>query len=292
MSKFAYLVKEGFKGIFTHGLMSFASITIITACLLIMGSFSLLSINIDSMIKDLEDDNQILAFVDESYSEEEAAALQSKLEAVPNVSKVEFITREQAMETFEDKYPDHLFDGIESSTFRHRFAVHMDDLSLTEQTAAELEKIDGIADVNAYLDISKGFVTLRNVVSAVSMILVVILVIVSVFIMANTIKLASYSRREEIAIMRMVGATNSFIRFPFLVEGLILGIWGAIIAFFVEWGVYQLVCQKVMNGIAKSIVTVIPFQQLMFPILAIYLVVGILVGAIGGMIAIRNYLKV
>ena len=125
-----------------------------------------------------------------------------------------------------------------------------------------------------------------------SMILVVILVIVSVFIMANTIKLASYSRREEIAIMRMVGATNSFIRFPFLVEGLILGIWGAIIAFFVEWGVYQLVCQKVMNGIAKSIVTVIPFQQLMFPILAIYLVVGILVGAIGGMIAIRNYLKV
>lgn len=292
MNKFGYLFKEGLKGIFTHRLMSFASVTIITACLLIMGSFALLSINVDAMIKDLENDNQILAMVDEDLSEEEAMALQDEIEALPNVQSVEFITREEAMESFEKDYPDNLFEGIESDTFRHRFAIYMDDLSLTSQTAQNLEGIDGVAEVVAYLEISQGFVTVRNVVSAVSIVLVLILVIVSVFIMANTIKLASFGRREEIAIMRMVGATNGFIRVPFLIEGLVLGIVGAVVAFFIEWGVYQFICEKVMTGIARNMVTVIPFTSLMIPVIIVYLAVGILVGAFGGLIAIRNYLKV
>lgn len=292
MNKFGYLFKEGIKGIFTHRLMSFASVTIITACLLIMGSFALLSINVDAMIEDLENDNQILAFVDENLSEDDARSLQDAIEALPNVQSVTFITREEAMASFEKDYPDNLFEGIESETFRHRFAVYMDDLSLTSQTAKDLKGIDGIADVNAYLEISQGFVTVRNVISAVSVVLVLILVVVSVFIMANTIKLASFGRREEIAIMRMVGATNGFIRFPFLIEGLVLGIVGAVVAFFIEWGVYQFICEKVMSGIARSMVTVIPFTTLMLPILIVYLAVGVLVGAFGGLIAIRNYLKV
>ena len=292
MSKFFYLLKEGFKGIFTHRLMSFASVTIITACLLIMGSFSLLSINIDSMIADLENDNQILAFVDETLSDEQAGAIQQEIAGLPNVTSVTFISREQAMEEFAAKYPEHLFDGIEATTFRHRYAVYLDDLSLTAQTSAALQAVSGIVDVNDNLEISKGFVTVRNIVSAVSMILVLILVVVSVFIMANTIKLATYSRREEIAIMRVVGATNAFIRLPFLIEGLILGLFGAGLAFFLEWGVYQFICEKIMSGIAGNIFTVIPFTTLMLPVLIVYLAIGALVGAFGGLIAIRNYLKV
>jgi cell division transport system permease protein len=292
MNKFGFLLKEGFKSIFTHGLMSFASVTIIMACLLIMGSFSLLSINIDNMIGDLESENQVLAIVDENYTEEQARALESQIAAVPNVASVEFITRQEAMDSFSERYPDKIFEGIEASTFRDRFAVYLDDLSLTAETAQALESIDGIVEVSDNLDIANGFVTVRNVVSGVSMVLVLILVIVSIFIMANTIKLTTYGRREEIAIMRMVGATNAFIRFPFLVEGLILGLFGAALAFFIEWGVYDLVFDRIMASLAGNIVEILPFTTLMLPVLIVYLGIGAFVGAFGGLIAIRNYLKV
>ncbi len=292
MNKFGYLLKEGFKSIFTHGLMSFASVTIIMACLLIMGSFSLLSINIDNMIGDLESENQVLAIVDETYTEEQARALESQVAAVPNVASVEFITRQEAMDSFAEQYPDKVFEGIEASTFRDRFAVYLDDLSLTAETSQALGEIEGIVEVSDSLEIANGFVTVRNVVSGVSMVLVLILVVVSTFIMANTIKLTTYGRREEIAIMRMVGATNAFIRFPFLVEGLILGLVGSAIAFFIEWGVYDLVFDRVMSGIAGDIVEIIPFTTLMLPVLIVYLGIGVIVGAFGGLIAIRNYLKV
>ncbi len=292
MNKFGYLLKEGFKSIFTHGFMSFASVTIIMACLLIMGSFGLLAINIDNMIGDLESENQILAIVDETYTEEEARALESQVAAVPNVTSVEFITRQEAMDDFAEQYPEKVFEGIEASTFRDRFAVHLDDLSLTAETSQALREIEGIAEVSDSLEIANGFVTVRNVVSGVSMVLVLILVIVSIFIMANTIKLTTYGRREEIAIMRMVGATNAFIRFPFLVEGLILGLIGAVLAFFIEWGVYDVVFDRIMAGLVGNIVEILPFTTLMLPVLIIYLGIGVFVGAFGGLIAIRNYLKV
>jgi cell division transport system permease protein len=169
----------------------------------------------------------MLAFVDESYSETKALALQDDIEAVANVSKVEFISREEAFESFKSDYDNQsLFDDIESDTFRHRFVVYLDDIALMADTKTAIEQVPGIAEVSAQLDISKGFVTVRNIVSAVSLILIVILFIVSVFIMANTIKLTTFGRREEIAIMKMVGATNGFIRTPFVVEGLVLGLTG------------------------------------------------------------------
>ncbi len=292
MNKFRYLMKEGFKSIFTHGFMSFASITIIVACLLIMGSFSLLAINIDNMIQDLEDDNQVVAFVDETLSDEDARSIQSYLEALPNVAEVQFVTREEAMESFAEDYPAELFEGIESTVFRHRYVVYMDDISLMAETVTELENVPGIADVNAYLEIAEGFVTVRNVISIISLVLVVILVIISVFIMANTIKLTTFGRREEIAIMKMVGASNAFIRWPFIVEGLVLGLVGAAIAFFAQWGIYVLVCDRVMESIAGNIVTVVPFTALMLPVALVFLGIGLVVGAFGGVIAIRNYLKV
>jgi cell division transport system permease protein len=146
--------------------------------------------------------------------------------------------------------------------------------------------------VNAYLEVADGFVTVRNVVSAVSMILVVVLVIVSVFIMANTIKLATYSRREEIAIMKMVGASNWFIRFPFVVEGLMLGLLGGLLGFFLEWGIYDVVTNSIMTGLMGNLISVIPFGSVSTVVLLIYVGVGLVVGGFGSSIAIRNYLRV
>ena len=292
MNKCGYLIREGFRSIKTHRFMSFASVTIILACLLIMGSFSLVAVNINSFIKDLEKENEIIAFVDEDYSESEARALQSSIDSVDNVAAATFVTRQQAMSDFMSGYDNDLMEGIDKTAFRDRFVVQLKDISLMAQTKADLEKVDGVARVNAHVDYANSFITIRNVVSIVSLVLIVILVIVSFFIMSNTIKLATFSRREEIGIMKMVGATNGFIRLPFVVEGLALGLMGGALAFLAEWGLYALITGRVMSDIVGQYVDVVPFSAVAGPVGLVFLAVSVLVGAFGGINAIRNYLKV
>ena len=292
MSRFFYLLGQGFKNIFTHGFMSFASVAVITACLFIMGCFSLLTLNIDNMIAEMQSQNRVIAYVDEALSEDEARALESKVSAVKNIETCEFVTREEAMTSFESDYDADLFENIDSSVFRHRYVLSLTDLSLMQETKADLENISGIADVRAHLDYAEKFVTLRNIVSIVSVILVVTLFVVSLFIMTNTIKLATFTRREEIAIMRMVGATNGFIRLPFVVEGLVLGALGGAIAYGLVALVYHLATQKLLAAMAFGFVVLVPFSTVALPLLGVFLGVGILVGVLGGVSAIRNYLKV
>ena len=291
--RLGYLIREGFRSITTHGFMSFATVAIIVACLIIMGSFSMLSLNIDKLIDQLEDQNEIIVFVDESLSDEASARdLQRNIEAVDNVASVEFVSREQAMDTFMSKYDSSLMEGIDAGVFRHRFVVRLNDISKMSQTKSDLETIRGVAKVNAHLDYAKRFVTIRRVVTLVSMVLSVMLVFVSFFIMSNTIKLATFGRREEIAIMKMVGATNSFIRLPFVVEGLTLGMLGGAIAFLAMWGLYNLVTGHVVGSITGSLFNVIPFRDVALPVFVVFMGVGILVGVFGGVNAIKNYLKV
>ena len=292
MSRFFFLIGQGFKNIFTHGFMSFASVAVITACLFIMGCFSLLTLNIDNMIAEMQSQNRVIAYVDEALDEDEARALESKVSKVANIETCEFVTREEAMTSFESDYDADLFENIDSSVFRHRYVLSLTDLSLMQETKADLEHIEGIADVRAHLDYAEKFVTLRNIVSIVSVILVVTLIVVSLFIMTNTIKLATFTRREEIAIMRMVGATNGFIRLPFVVEGLILGALGGAIAYGLVALVYHLATQKLLAAMAFGFVVLVPFSTVALPLLGVFLGVGVLVGVLGGVSAIRNYLKV
>ena len=229
LNSIGYLIKSGFKGIFSHGLMSFATVAIITACLIIMGAFSLLVVNINDMIAGLEEEsNVVVAFIDENLSREEAVALEPAILAVPNVDSAQFVTREEAAEDFQSDYDEELFDVITDDTFRDRYVVQLQDISLMEQTRTDLYAVDGVAKVNAHLEYAEGFITARNIVSVISLILIVILIVVSFFIMTNTIKLATFTRREEIAIMKMVGASNGFIRCPFVIEGLVLGLLGGL----------------------------------------------------------------
>jgi len=292
LNKIGYLIKEGVKSIFTHGFMSFASVTIIIACLVIMGSFTLTSVNIDAAIVKLEQENEIVCFVDENLSLEDARAIEPAIRSVGNINTLVFTTREEAMEEFSRDYDPGLFEDVDASVFRHRYVLTLSDITLIAQTKTALENVDGVAKVRAHLDIANMFISIRNVMSVVSLIIVAILAVVSIFIMSNTIKLATFGRREEIAIMKMVGATNAFIRLPFIIEGLILGLVGAAVAFFIQWGIYNLVSERVMNGIAGILVQMTPFPVLMYPVLGVFLAVGVVVGAFGSVIAIRNYLKV
>lgn len=291
--RLGYLIREGFRSITTHGFMSFATVAIIVACLIIMGSVSLLSLNINALIKDLENQNEIVVFVDESLSDEAMARdLQRNIEAVDNVASAQFVSREEAMDSFMSKYDASLMEGIDEDVFRHRFVVRLNDIAYMSQTKTELEAIRGVAKVNAHLDYAKSFVTIRNVVSIVSLVLIVMLIFVSFFIMTNTIKLATFGRREEIAIMKMVGATNGFIRLPFVIEGLVLGMLGGGIAFLAEWGLYNLVTGRVIGSMTGTLLNVVPFRDVALPVFIVFMATGILVGVFGGLNAIRNYLKV
>ncbi len=291
-SKIGYLIKEGFKSILTHGFMSFASVTIIVACLVIMGSFALIAVNVDSMLDDLESQNQVVAYVEETFTEDQARALQTQIEYISNIRSCQFVSRQQAKEELAASYEDSsMFQDVPDTAFRDRFIIYLQDISLTEQTQSQLYEIIGIAEVRADLQVARGFVTVRNVISAVSLILVVVLVIVSVFIMSNTVKLATLSRRDEIAIMKIVGASNWFIRFPFVVEGLVLGLLGGALAFLLEWGVYDVVATRIMSMLG-GLINVIPFGSISVAVMAVYMGVGLVVGVFGSSIAIRNYLQV
>ena len=292
LNRGGYLIREGFRSIGTHGFMSFATVTIIMACLIIMGSVTLLSVNINQVIHDLEDQNEVVAFIDDTYTEDAARAVQGQIEAVENISTVEFVTRGQAFDKFMENYSSDLSEGLDENVLRDRYVIHLTDIALMAQTKAALENIEGVAIVKAHLDYAKTFVTIRNVVSVISLVLIAMLVFVSMFIMSNTIKLATFGRREEIAIMKMVGASNGFIRLPFVVEGLVLGILGGGLGFLAEWGIYELLANKLANSAAGSLFTVVPFSVIALPMFIAFMGISLLIGVFGGVNAIRNYLDV
>lgn len=290
---FRYFFHEGLSNMFSHGFMSFAAIGITVACLLIMGTFTLVAVNANALLADLEEENEILAYVDDSYTEAQARALQSELEKVPNVASATYISKEAAMEEFKAQYPDEeMFQDLDPAILRDRFAIRMVDLKLQSQTVEKVKEVEGIAEVNAFEEIAGGFVTVRNVATVVCVALIAILFVVSVFIISNTIKLTTFDRREEIAIMRMVGATNGFIRWPFVYEGFMIGFLGAIIAFFLQWALYEAVAQGVDTNDTLQLIRVIPFSQLWAPVAGVFAGAGILIGVGGSLAAIRKFLQV
>ena len=287
------MIREGFRSIKTHGLMSFATVTIIMACLIIMGSVALLSLNINYLIKDLEKQNEVVAFVDDEIEdEEEAKAISDQILAVDNISSADFVSRGEAMQNYMSKYDKSLMEGIDETVFRHRFIIHLNDIEKLAQTKEQLENVPGIARVRAHQEYADTFVKIRNIVSGVALVLMAILVFVSMFIMSNTIKLATFSRREEIAIMKMVGASNGFIRLPFVVEGLVLGLLGGGLGFLAQWGLYDLVTKSLMESLTGDILEAVPFLSIAPMILVVYLGIGVVIGVFGGVNAIKNYLKV
>lgn len=288
-----YHIREGFRSIFTHGLMSIAAVCMTVACLLIMGSFSLIAINANHVLGDLEDDNQFLAYIDDSLTRAQAQALESQIKAVPNVADIHFVTKEEAWEDFKaDQENQSIFNEADAEILRDRYEIHVVDIELMQQTVDQVRDISGVANVRAAMEIADGFVMLRNVATALAVILVVMLVLISISIIANTIKLATFNRREEIAIMKMCGATNGFIRWPFVVEGMILGLTGALVAFFIQWGLYEAVSRLILQTNGLSLITVLSYASMAGNIVLVFCGVGLVIGVGGSVVAIRKFLQV
>ena len=249
---FKYFFREGVKNMFSHGFMSFAAIGITVACLLIMGTFTLVAYNANENLKDLQRENAVLAFVDENLSEEEARALQPQLESVPNVADCTFVSREQARDTYVEQYDENdLYSDLDASIFRHRFVLHLTDLNQMKQTTDALEQIPGIVKIRADEAVSNGFITVRNIASVISAALIAILLVVSVFIISNTIKLPTFDRRDDAG-----------------------------------------VAQGIANSDTLQLLKVVAFQKIWLPVAVVFGGVGILVGVGGSLTAIRKFLQV
>ena len=290
---FGYFIREGVGNMFSHGFMSFAAIGITVACLLIMGTFSLVAYNANENLKDLQRENAVLAFVDENLTDEEAMALQSQLEKLPNVSDCTFVSREEARDSYVEQYDeDDLYSDLDPEIFRHRYVLHLKDLDDMAQTTQALQNVEGIVKIRADEDISNGFLTMRNIAGVISITLIAILLIVSVFIISNTIKLTTFDRRDDIAIMKMVGATDGFIRWPFVYEGLLLGLLSAAFAFGLQWLLYRAIMEGIENSDTLQLLRIVPFDKIWKPVAVAFGGVGIVVGVGGSLTAIRRFLRV
>ena len=288
-----YYLSEGFHSIFTHGFMSFAAVCMIVACLLIMGSFTLLAVNLDQLLGSFEAENEFLAYIDENYTTEEAQALQTKIESIPNVKQAIFVTREEALQEYKEGRADNsLLDQMPASALRDRYRIHVADIEQMSSTVEAVKGIEGVANVRAAIDIANGFVLARNIATGVAVILVGILLIVSLFMISNTIRLATFYRREEIAIMKMCGATDAFIRWPFVVEGMILGLLGAVLAFLAQWGVYEIAVKLIVQNNGLSPMVMLPYGEMAPNILGAFCVTGFVIGVGGSLLAIRKFLQV
>ena len=293
LNNLGYLLKEGFRGIFLHGFMSFAAVCVTVACLVIVGSFSALAYNLDEMVQELNQTSEILVYVDADLSDAEARSIGTKINLLDNVLQATFVSREEALEDFiADHDGDSAFSGVQATDLRHRYVVTLEDNTKMEQTDAQLKQLPGVAKTNAAYELAEGFSTIQDVLHMVSAAVIAVLLVVSLLIISNTVKLAMYDRRDEIAIMKMVGATNGFIRLPFVVEGFTLGMMGAVLAFGLEWVGYDALIQKIAGVDSLQLFSFVSFQELLIPMVIVFAAAGMFVGIVGSWTSIRKFMNV
>ena len=293
LNNIGYLLKEGFRGIFLHGFMSFAAICVTLACLVIVGSFSILAYNLDIMVEELNQTSEILVYIDSELSDAEARSIGTKINMLDNVLQATFVSREEALQDFiADHDGDSAFNGVQAEDLRHRYVVSLEDNALMEQTDKQLKQLPGVAKTNAAYELAEGFSTIQDVLHLVSIAVIAVLLVVSLLIISNTVKLAMYDRKDEIAIMKMVGATNGFIRLPFIVEGFSLGMIGAVLAFCLEWLGYDALVQRVSEVDSLQLFSFVSFQELLIPMVATFAAAGLFVGIVGSWTSIRKFMDV
>ena len=273
--------------------MSFAAVCVTVACLLIVGTFSSLMYNLNIIVEDLNKTNEIVVYVDEALSDAEARSVGTQINRIENVHNSQFVSREEALENFVADYADTgTFNGVEADYLRHRFVVTLVDNHLMEDTTTAIRSISGVSDISAAYELAEGFSAMQDILRIASLVVIGVLLIVSLLIISNTVKLAMYDRRDEISVMKMVGATNGFIRLPFVVEGFVLGMLGAGLAFGLEWLMYDALATKIASVDTLKLFNFVPFQEMLWPMVATFAAAGIFVGVVGSWTSIRKFMDV
>lgn len=291
-----YLISQAFKSLFRNGVMTVASIAVLMSCLVVMGSFALLVYNIDENLDKLGSLNEVVVYCDTELDKEAVESIGRHIRLLDNVDEesVTHITKEQALIEERQKYSDFtdLFDHIDktgTNPYPDTYVVKYEDNNKVSALEMELNQIEGVSKVKCRADLAESIESIKNSIIFVFMCFLVILFLVSVFVIINTIKLAVFSRRQEISIMRYVGATKWFITTPFVMEGIIIGAVASGIAFTLEYFLYNAIYDKVVAD--YHMISLVPYQSFQWLLLGGFMAVGIITGIIGSAISLRKYLK-
>ena len=299
-SSFKYLARQGLHNMINNRLMSFASVGVLTVCLIITGVAGLFTANMNSLMLYLRSQNEVVVYLDENLDDAGLASVDSALRAISGLKEVTYVSKDEALDLMRDSMGDKadLFDVFEGeeNPFLANYKVVLQDVGQMDEIVPQLESISGVVDVNVPTGLSDLVVNIHKAVTVVSVGLVVVLGFVSIVVISNTIRLTVFARRKEINIMKYVGATNGFIRLPFFVEGVTVGLIAGAIATVVVLGGYQLLIIYSVDFPAfwGSILNdvLLGMNQIWWKVLVAFLAFGSLIGSVGTATSIRKYLHV
>ncbi len=295
-SIFGYLLGEGFRNVFHNKKSSGASLAIMCATMLIFGLFFMIIENLNNAVETLETQQGIQVFIQKTATDAQMEQIGEQIQAIDGVNKVTFVSKEDALNQTKEKLKDKqaLIAGWdESNPFKASYLVTLTDLKLSSQVQDEIKKIDNIDSIQSRDETINGLVAIANGVRIVSAVILTLLVLISIFIIGNTIKLTVHARRKEISIMKYVGATDSFIRWPFVIEGIIIGIVAALLSILVLGIAYSLITNVAANSIISTMgIKLLSFTDMTTLLVIVYMVLGIGIGALGSSISMRKYLQV
>ncbi|MBQ8379583.1 MAG: permease-like cell division protein FtsX [Clostridia bacterium] len=295
MTTNTYLIKEGYDNLNKHGSKTVSTMLIICATMLILGIFIIILQNVNKNVETLRLEQGLQAFIEDKATDEDIAYMEDEIRLIEGVSQIEYMNKSEAYEDAKNQFKDqeYFLDGLENlDIFPASFIVKFTNIEEAERITAEVEKIDGIYKVKYNADTIEAVISISKVANYFLLGVGIVLLVVSIFIISNTIKLAVYSNKREIFIMRYIGATNSFIVKPFIVEGAIMGIVSALISFIVISVVYIYIYSALNSSYALGIFKFIPYSTIWYQILIAYVALGLFIGIFGSAVSLKKYLKV
>lgn len=293
---FGYLIGEGFSNVFKNKKSTGASLMIMCATMIIFGIFLILGENINHFVDQVKSEQGFQVFLKTDATDEEAQKVGEKIRAVDGVSTAEFKDKTYALNTMKEKLGDksELIDGYGADYFPSSYVVTLTDLNLSKDVQEKILKIENVDKITSSDKTVSTLLSLAKGIKLVTGIILVLLIIISIFIISNTIKLTVHARRKEISIMKYVGATNNFIRWPFIVEGMIIGVFASAISIVLVGGAYSLLAEQAVNASFMQTInmSLVGFKDMISSIIFVYMLLGIGIGALGSVISMRKYLKV
>ena len=297
-SVLGYFIGEGFSNVFKNKKSTGASLMIMCATMIIFGIFLILGENINHFVDEVESEQGIQVFVKNDATQEQIDELGEKIRAIDGVSTVDFVSKDEALEQMKERFGDRqdLLDGYEgeNNIFTASYVVTLTDLTKSKEVQEQINTYDAVKKITSKDEVVTTLINLANGIKIVTGVILALLIIISIFIIANTIKLTVHARRKEISIMKYVGATNGFIRWPFIVEGMIIGILASVISIVIVGGAYTFIADKLVSSEFMQLINMnlISFSDMFNSIIFVYMLLGIGIGVLGSVISMRKYLKV
>lgn len=294
-SSLRYLFKEGFRNTWSNRMMSIASICVLMSCLVLIGCASMIFLNIESLLGRIEEENVVMVYIQDGTTDADINAMGDSLKKMDNIKEVEFVSKESAwqeqLDTMEEAQAKFFTEISSDIPLPDAYKVTVNDLSQFDSTVDQIKQLQHIDTIRENKDLAQKLVTIRHGVEVISVVIVAVLLAISVFIIQNTIKLTVYSRRLEISIMKSVGATNGFVRLPFVVEGMILGVISGVISLGLVWAFYEFAINQFGDLISSLGLEALKFSNYALPMLGIFIAIGIVTGVGGALLSMDKYLN-